>query len=226
MRLQPDIIFQIAVLADVRDRIDKLAEMASIDWLYLKQSGGSVLDFYRGSEVISSLDLDDPHFDLQHLLGIVVVGTTEKFEECQSKWNSALPSAGVALKHVPAWNPSAILKAGIECITDSLKSHRYQSGLAALELATYRREFDRLQHNFARLEQYVGSHSFRAPTEIFEYTPEIDLLTEKGRKTISAGASAAPFVVQSLPVDSLGFAVMSIYVSSKPDAAGEPFASR
>jgi hypothetical protein len=226
--LQPKTRFQIAILADTQDRSDDLAEMASIDWLSCRQEGSSTLDFYREDEVISSLDLDNARLCLEYLLGIVVVGSADKFEDFKSKWNSALPSAGIALKAVPAWDPDAILRAAIDCITENLTLQRYQSGRAALELATYRREFDRLQYNFARLEQYIGSHSFRAANEIFEYTPEIDPATGKSRKSISAATngSAGGTAVQSLPVDSLGLSSFSIYVNSKPEPSGEPLGIR
>jgi hypothetical protein len=216
--------FQLAILAEQPDRMEGLSDIAPIEWLFCKQTGDYLFDFYKGDVIVSSINLENARFDLQNLLGIIVAGSADAFEAIKNSWNSRLPSVGVAFRRIPQCDSKAILCAAIECIADDLTLHRRQSGLAALELATYRREFERLQHCFSRLEEYVGRQSFQRPTEIFEYPPGLVTATENSGRTQLDGVTGPTgrSLIQYLPVDSCGLSSFSIHISAKPEAAGGP----
>jgi hypothetical protein len=215
--------FQLAILAEDA-RMDGLGNTAPVEWLFCKQTGEDIFDFYHGDAAVSSLNLADARFDLPNLLGIIVVGSAEEFDAIKSRWNSALPSAEMKFRRISRWNSSDILYAALECIAETLSFERRQSGRAALELATYRREFDRLQHSFSRLEEYVGRQSFPQAIEIFEYPPDSVSATEtsgSGRLD-DVSASMSRSLIQDLPVDSCGLSGFSIHISAKPEAGADP----
>lgn len=216
--------FQVAILAESPDRADELSDIAPIEWLLCKQTGDHIFGFYKGDAVVSSVNLENALFDLPNLLGIIVVGTVETFEAIKSKWNSALPSAEITFKRIPKWECKDILCASLECMADDLSLEREHGGRAALELATYRREFDRLQYRFSRFEEYISRQSLQRPTEIFEYPPDSLTVTETSGRAQSGEATvqADRCLIQELPVNSCGFSSFSIYVSAKPEAGAKP----
>lgn len=213
---------QIAILTDSRERIEDLPEVAGIEWLFSRKND-STLDFYLSDSVVASINLEDPRFDLPFLIGIIGAGCDETYDELKTIFETRLSTAGVTLKRIRSWNKPAILAAALESAAESLSAQRGHSGRAALDLATYRREFERLQREFSLLERFVGSQTYRTPTEIFEYSPEIDASSGSSRKAIAV-ESRDPNgrkLVQSLPVDSLGLCAVWLYVNSKPDVFGE-----
>jgi hypothetical protein len=216
--------FQFAVLVESPNLMGGLRDTDSIEWFYCKQTGDYLFDFYQGNALVSSINLEKARFDLQNLVGIIVVGSPDAFEAIRNNWRSRLPAAGLAFKQISEVSGEAVRSAALECMAEALTTHRNHAGRAALELATYRREFERLQHNFARVEEYVGRQSFQRPTEVFEYPPDLVTATEgDGRArldNVAAGGSLS--LSQYLPVDSLGLSSFSIYISAKPDAAAEP----
>jgi hypothetical protein len=215
--------FQIAILAETHDEMDGLVEVTSIEWLRLKQTGDHAFDFYKDNNIISSVNLETGFFALPQLLGIVVAGSLDVFDAIKNEWTSRLPSLGVAFRRVAEWDSKAILREAVDCITDDLTHQRRHSGRASLELATYRREFDRLQRCFARLEEYVGRQSFPVATEIFAYPPDSETGTKKNRQVqLDGDAAATRSLAQYLPVDSFGFSSFSIYISGKPETADKP----
>jgi Family of unknown function (DUF6212) len=216
--------FQIAVLTETHDEMDGLKDVDSIEWLRAKQTGECSFDFYKDDSILSSINLETGYFDLQLLLGIVVVGSAEAFEAIASAWNFRLPAMSIGFRRVPAWDPKAILSAGIECITDDLALQRRHSGTASLELATYRREFDRLQRCYTRLEEYVSRQSFPAATEVFEYSPDADIGPKKDRLVKFDGVfgAAGGSLAQYLPVDSFGISSFSIYIGARPAPSAKP----
>lgn len=215
--------FQLAILAEAPDRADWLSDTARVEWLFCKQTGDSIFEFYKRDVVVSSVNLENSRFDLPNLLGIIVVGPDDAFQAIKSRWSSTLPSVAMTFRRIPKWDSMDILCASLECFADDLRLHRRHSGRAALELATYRREFDRLQHSFSRLEEYVGRHSFQRATEIFEYPPDSLAATEaSGRAHLSdVTGSIGRCLIQDLPVDSCGLSSFSIYISAKPEAESE-----
>ena len=216
--------FQVAILAETHGKMDGLTHVASIEWLRSKQTGVSSFDFYRDDAIISSVNLESGSLDLQHLLGMVVVGSKDTFEAIEREWKSRLPSISLAFRWTPEWDTKSILGAAIDCIAEDLSAQRFHSGRASLELATYRREFDRLQRSFTRLEEYVVRQSYPAMAEVFEYPPESEGGKKKDRRVQFDGNAgpAGSFLTQYLPVDSLGISSFSIYVNAVPDAGGEP----
>ncbi len=206
--------FQIAVLSDGQDRNTPLGDSDSFEWLVCRQAGERVFDFYKGDSLLSSIDLENPCFDLSCLVGLIVIGSAELAESIRNQWASSLPSIGVLFKQVPAWDAASLCGAALECMANDLASYRRQGGLASLELATFRGEFDRLQRCFALLEEYVGRHSLQRSIESFEYPPDADAAPENNRQAQS--------LFQLLPVDSLGLSSVAIYVSGKPEADADP----
>jgi hypothetical protein len=216
--------FQVAILAEIPNHIGSLTDTDSIEWLYCKQSGDSLFDFYKGSAIISSINLDKGGLDLPNLLGMVLVGGVESCEAIKRNWSSRLPAAGLAFRQIPEAETKAILGAALECLADVLTLHRCHSGRAILELAAYRREFERLQHNFVRLEEFVGRRCFERPTEIFEYAPDSVSVAEStgGTRLEQSDGATSRSLTQYLPVDSLGISSFSIHISAQPDAGAEP----
>jgi hypothetical protein len=201
-----------------------LSDLPSIVWLHCKQPSDSVFEFYHEDELLSTVDLENGIFDLDSLVAIVVVGSNDSFESIKKLWSSKLPAIGVTFRGVSDWEEQAIVRAALECIGENLALHRTHSGRVSLELATYRREFDRLQRKFARLEEYIGRQSLIRPTEIFEYPPDGDTVAQISfqDQLNGDGNSSGGFLTQCLPVDSLGLSSLSIYVGSKPEDEGAP----
>ncbi len=207
MKAPSETTFQIAVLIQSPDELKALPGAGGIEWMYCKQSRDYSFEFYKGEEMVSSFDLEDWRLDLPNLLGIIVVGPADLFETIRYQWISKLPAAGVAFKHIPEFDEKAILSSAIECFAENLQSQRSHAGRAALDLAAYRSEFERLQHSFSRLEEHVTRQTFQRAAEIFEYPPT------------SATASGNSPVIQYLPVDSYGFSGFAVHVATKPAEA-------
>jgi len=224
MKSSPEIKFQLAILAESPAPMDGLGDIGSIEWLGCKQTGEFSFDFCKGDVIISSVNLEEARFDLPNLLGVIVVGTENTFEAIKNKWSSGLPSLKMTFRRIPKWDNNDILHATIECIADDLAFHRRHSGRAVLELATYRREFDRLQRCFSRLEEYVGSRSFQCPIEIFEYPPNsVSATGTSGKRRLDdVTGSVGHSLIQYLPVNSLGLSSFSIHISAKPETGAEP----
>jgi hypothetical protein len=186
------------------------------------------LEFCNADGLVSEIDLENPIFDLPLLLGVIVSGDADAFVAVEESWKSALPSTGVSFRRVPEWNSNDFLYAAIECLAHHLAVQQRFAGRASLDLAVYRGEFDRVQRSFSRLEEYVGRHSFQRPIEIFEYSP--DVVSARGnrgsREADGVTGSVGRLLVQTLPVDSLGFSTFSLYVNAKPDAQGDLLAVR
>ena len=214
---------QIAILADPSDRKGKLPEVAGIEWLSSRKTA-STLEISSNDRQVSSVNLEDPRFDLPFLIGIIAAGGDDLYEVLKAVWETRLPTSGVALRRIATWNAATIVAVALEIAAEALAAQRVRSGRAALDLATYRREFDRLQRDFSLLERYVGSQTFRAPTEIFEYSPEVDSTkSESGRSFVLNGQGTfGRKLAQGLPVDSLGLCGVSIYISSRPESARDP----
>jgi hypothetical protein len=228
MKLAPEANFQIAILAQPSDRVDELADLGPLEWLFCKRAGDHFFEFYSHDELVSSVDLQNPRFDLQNLVGIVVVGDADEFEAITNKWTSKLPSLGLTIRRIPKYDSKALLCAAIECIASQLALQRSHCGRAALALANYRQEFERLQRCFSRLEGYVGRQSSPRPTEIFEYPPDAAVATEmSGRMgTNSVAGQGGRSLIQYLPVDSFGVSSFWIHLNAKPQAGGRPLSVR
>lgn len=223
MKLPPQTKFQFAILAEPSDRIDGLIDIGSIEWLRCKRSGEYGFEFYQGEVLVASINLEKARFDLHNLLGIIVKGSADAFDSIRSAWTSKVPSLAISFKRISNLDGAAILRAAVECMADDLTLQRWHSGRAALELATYRREFDRLQSSFSRLEGYISRQSLERATEIFEYPPNsVNVTKDIGHRQPDGVAQTNGSLTQYLPVDSLGFSSFSIHVSAKPATAAGP----
>ena len=221
--------FQIAVLSESHDGMAALSGAASLEWLRAKRTGKSSFVFLRGEEKISEVDLETGCFDLSYLLGMVVVGDADTFSEVKSNWNAKLVSSGLSFRLVSEWNTQSILCAAMECVTECLAEQREHSGRTALQLAVYRREFDRLQGCFTRLEEYLAAQPLQRMTEVFSYPPDSGTGLKGDPKAQLQGAQLQDVTYrvdrklkQPLPVNSLGVSSLSIYISTKPEPAAGP----
>jgi hypothetical protein len=219
-----DTKFQLAIAGGAPDRMDGLSDISPIEWLCCTQTSDHLFVFRKGDVVVSSVNLEKARLDLPNLLGIIVVGTADAFESIKSRWSSALPSVDMTFKRIPEWDSKDVLCAALECLANNLTLQRRHSGRAALELATYRREFDRLQHSFSRLEEYIGRQSFQRATEIFEYPIDSVTVAEtSGRVQLDdVNGPIGHCLIQDLPVDSCGLSSFSIHISAEPEAQAEP----
>ncbi len=107
-------------------------------------------------------------------------------------------------------------------MAEALIEQQRQCGRFALDLAAYREEFDRLEHNFAALESYVASVDIGTPQEIFAYpvgVDSIDLASGNGRKKSNAVGRT---IMQLLPVNSIGVSGISIALSAIPQPGTPP----
>lgn len=216
--MRNEIEFQFAVLAETSDHMQELPHPDRIEWLFCKRAGEDSCDFYQHDAIVASVNLETPRFDLHNLLGIIVVGSTGAFETFQQRWNAALPSSAIRFMHVPEFDPLAILSAALECLAGDLTQHRRHSGRAALDLACYRREFDRLQASFRRLEEYVARQSLQVASEIFEYPPDPVAVANSQTVSQSGDPSVTSSLLQYVPVDSFGASSFSVYIRAKPES--------
>jgi hypothetical protein len=214
--------FQLAILAEPGVQIDGLPDTASVEWLLCKQTSEYSFDFYKDDAIVSSVNLEDLRLDLQDLVGIIVVGSPTVFEVIKGHWRTKLPTIALAFRQISTYNQQTILTVAMECFADCLREQRIHSGHTALELATYRREFERLQHNFSRLEEFVGRQSLQRPAEIFEYPPYSASETTADNAEIGLAGRSGLCLMQPLPVDSIGVSSFSIYVKRKPQGATDP----
>jgi hypothetical protein len=225
MTPQQESKFQIAIFGDTEGRKWRVEDLDCVEWLFASKSGESTVEFSRDESIISTVDLRSPRLELSSLLAILVVGSEEEFQDLSERWKSSLPSSGVLFRRIPERSPQALLSAAVECIGEHLDQQRRYSGLVSLELAAYRREFERLQRSFARLEEFVGRHTHREVEQIFEYPPDIDASTGIRRRAVHDELDENTFI-QTLPVDSFGFSGLSIYVDSKPESLDDPLRLR
>jgi hypothetical protein len=222
--------FQIAILAERREPGQRFAGSTlapegsvSVEWLACEKRDDRWLDFYDASGgLVSAINLDNPVFDLPWLLGIVAIG--DAFGDLEERWFAALPATGVVFRRIReskggGWDAEDLSRAAIACLADHLAAQRRHAGRAALDLAVYRREFDRVQRSFSRLEEYVGGHFLHRPIEIFEYSPARPGAKGNGLAAESEAATGAACLAlaQILPVDSLGFASFALCVVAKPE---------
>lgn len=223
MKSQSESIFQIAILAEPSNRFADLIQAQGIEWLRCAQTGKDTFEFYKEDALLASVNLSRPHFNLSSLTGIIVVCQPDRLDAVTNAWRSGLPSFPVGFRSIPVFEPAAVLRAALECMAEELSLQRRHSGRAALELAGYRREFERLQNCFTRLEAYTARHSLQNTAEIFDYP----VGTCAVRKQIRPGqigeveAGSGRYLTQYVPVDSFGVSGFAIYVAARPDTPAE-----
>lgn len=216
--------FHIAILTEASRELDAgLLDLPRVDWLLCRPLGEHRYGFYRGDRLVGSVDLNDACLDVQLLLGIIVVGDEALFQDLKSQWKAALPSAGTLLAGVPREDTAEILRAGMECLAEHLTDQLEQFGRGALDLANYRQEFDRLERNFSRLEEFVSRYSLQNAIETFEYAPGSGPITEatgqlRFDQVVNSGGLS---LLQGLPVDSLGLSGVSLYIGEVPQGCSQ-----
>jgi len=203
--------------------MERLRDLASLDWLQCQQTGDNLFVFYKDGVLASSVNLAQAGFDLPDLLGFILVGSADRLETIKTRWCSMLPEMGLAFRCIPEYNREAVWGAAIECMAENLALQRVHSGRTALQLVSYRREFERLQQNFMRLEEYVGWQAPQPALELLDYPA--DLVGDGERSEVTLGDVSGPAgcaLIQYLPVDSCGVASFSICISAKPGAEAKP----
>lgn len=106
------------------------------------------------------------------------------------------------------------MAAAMTSLADSLAQQRHLAGQAALDLAGYRREFDRLQMSFARLEAYVSEHFPEKLHVVFECP--VGLGDGAAVAAHDYNGDQAVRVQQRLPVNSLGVSGLALSLRARP----------
>ena len=224
MEVAPEIRYRIAVLIDELDQLPALTEPKSVEWLLCNRIDESVFAFFRGDSMVARVDLESPSLDLQNLVGLIVVGGISTFDAVRSKWESSLPSLKLAIRRASKCDNSSIYHEAMQCIAEELTLQRSHSGRTALQLSAYRKEFDRLQTAFSRLEQYIAKHSLERTAEIFEYPIGLQTTAQESSSEGLGNTNAAlgQRLTQYLPVDSIGVSSVSLHLSAVPEPGSEP----
>jgi hypothetical protein len=208
-----EIGFQLAVYTGETLTPDALVPGDGIDWLNCRNKGGDGLEFARNGKTVACVDFQHARFDLPDLLAIIVVGTEEECAVLKGRWVASFPIVGLEFKAIPRLTAGSLSRAAVEVLAAHLRQQRRLSGQAALDLAAYRGEFERLQLNFSRLEEFVGPHQWHQPVILFDYPPApVATQDRKARPNDLPGLR----LIQHLPVDSLGVYAVELNLRTMP----------
>jgi hypothetical protein len=213
MEAPKDIKFQIAILTSGALSSVAPDELPRIEWLECRKRDDSRLEFSRNGATAAVLDFESACSGLPNLIALIVIGDAQECESLKTRWAVCFPAVNLDFIWLAAFDMKALTHCAVSCLAQRLHQQRNFAGRAVLDLAMYRREFERLQHNFSRLEEYFSQHASQAPVILFEYPAAPDKLP--------AGASAesgALRLLQILPVDSLGVSGIAIHIRKKPKA--------
>jgi Family of unknown function (DUF6212) len=204
---------QIAVLAPETLALP-VPGLEGIEWLRCRRSGEQQLEFHRDGAPLAVLDFEHARFDLPNLLAIIVVGVADECATLRASWVACFPALELGFACIPELTPEALASTALACLADELVRQRLSSGRAALDLAVYRAEFERLQHSFSRLEEFVSQHSLQEPRVLFEYAATAARFPAGTPQ--DSGEPGARRLLQRLPVDSLGVAGVAIDFRTPP----------
>jgi hypothetical protein len=198
-----------------------LAEVGAVAWLTCRHDRDQVYEFASAGQTVLWLDLARPVFDLPDLVAILGLSDRDGLDRLAASWQgSGLPGT-VVLEWIGATGAQAILPRALYHVARMLAAERGHAGRMALELATYRREFERMQHDFTGLEAYVTATEAARVRDVFDYPPSGTAL---GLGRGPDGAAPADGVVadveQLLPLNSLGVAALSMALGTTPGRAG------
>lgn len=217
MKNHTDVKFQIAVFSECDAPVELPPTSQRIEWLRCHRTRPSLLEFQLKESIVAEIDFHKPRLTLPYLIAIIVVGEPEALRALQDQWTDSFPAVDFDFQCITEFDPAALMTAAITLLASRLLRHQSFSGRSAMDLAVYRREFERLQHNFSRLEEFVGRYSLTAPLVLFEYPPL------SGRTPASAAAANVPQgtrgierVHQLLPTDSLGVSGIAMGIRIKP----------
>lgn len=205
---------QIALLDAPAEILVDLAAVSGIDWLDCRSEAPGRYVFQRQGAVLSILDFARPVFDLPDLIAIFGWSDRAGFDRLLLDWRAVLPALPMAITWIEV---GAILPQALTEACAQLVQARAYAGRLAFDLAAYRRDFERMQRSFARLERYVSEAGLGAVREVFAIP--------RGKAAVSlGGAAGARSLRQALPVDSLGLAGIAIVIAAAPGEPGPPLA--
>jgi hypothetical protein len=202
----------IAVLGATAETIAALPHLDGVVWVVCKQTGPDVYEFWRGDRRLAQLDFANARCDLPELIAIVGRAGDATFEALESAWTERLAAKPLIFSSTESLTPAAVMAASIEALSNKFVAERVQCGRFALDLATYRDAFDRLEYSFAALETYIVQTGIQTPRELFAYpvgSDGVDLAED-------TGDSAGMMLTQLLPVNSIGVSAVAISLSSVP----------
>lgn len=217
MNSAPDTTFKIAVLDNDPAALAAAGKLPGIEWLACRRSGETQLEFVHADGGTSKLDFEQARFDLPDVIALVVVGDADRCRDLSARWKRSFPAVDLEFVALPALDAQSLANAAVGCLARTLARQREFSGRAALDLAVYRREFERLQHSFSALEDYVSRNSLHRPLVLFDYP------ATAGKPAAAAARAPDPLgrrpgslrVLQMLPVDSLGVAGIALFLRGK-----------
>jgi hypothetical protein len=203
--------FQIAVAGGAR-AADAAPPLPGVEWLECRVDAAAIT-FVRDGSVVARIDIERPKFELPRLLGLIVVADAELYARLADFWGKQFAAAALKLILIPQSSAEALTSAAVAVLSSQLGEQLTASGEAALALAQYRGEFDRLQHSFARLEEFVAAHSLHNPRLLFEYgvAAKSPAITHYASDARPAEGSERR-LLQDLPVDSLGVCAIGLYL--------------
>lgn len=215
MTTSPERKFQIAVLLPDAALPAATGTLEGIEWLLCRKRGADRLEFLKDGTPIAWLDFRRPRFDLPGLLAIFVIGDEAECRTLQHRWNECFPAVGLGFRYLPELSPQTLADGTVTCLAAELTRERNLSGRAAIDLAVYRQEFERLQRSFARLEEYVSRHSLREPLVLFEYAAASARVSATRTTMGYSGESGMRRILQRLPLDSLGVSGVALNIQHK-----------
>ena len=205
--------FQIAVLADGMAALDLPDELSAVEWLTCGSDGAHAIEFRKNGVTLSVVDFRRARFDLPSLIAIIVPAAQSQSKALQVRWTECFPAVELDFISVASFESAVLLRAALDAMGNRLLSQRSLTGRAALDLAVYRREFERLQHSFSRLEEFVSQHASEGPVVLFEYPALARVSGNSGSATGTAADDSGTLrVLQALPVDSLGLAGVALQI--------------
>jgi hypothetical protein len=205
---------QIALIGAGIDDLVALEGARSVDWLACRPQSGQQYDFLRGGEKILTLDMSRPVCGLPDLIAVFGVSGTANLAGLQSAWQASDMPLDVAFESIEDGDPNTILSRALYHVGRVMSVQMRHAGRMALELATYRREFERMQHSFAALEGYVAALDLIRPRDVFDYP-----------RSAASHVPCDGSVRQLLPLNSLGIAGISVAFAATPGRPGEKLAA-
>jgi hypothetical protein len=206
----------IAVLGATREEIAALPLLEGVVWILCKPISPGIHEFWRDDLRLAQVDFTEARWDLPELIAIVGRADDATFKLLKVAWAERLAAKALIFLPAPDLAPATVMAAAIEALSERLIAQQVHCARFALDLATYRDEFDRLEYGFAALEAYVIETGIETPRALFSYpvgAGSVDLASYAG-EGLAQGADRT--LAQVLPVNSIGVSGMEICLSSVP----------
>ena len=212
---------QIALFGAGVQAIAALADVGAVEWLACRHDADQRYEFASAGQTVLWLDFAKPVFALPDLVAIFGLSDRDGLDLLASAWRGSRLPATVILEWIGNPDPNAILPRALHHVARTLSAQRGHAGRLALELATYRREFERMQHDFTALEAYVTATEPARVRDVFDYPQSSTTLgLGCGPDGEAPAEGAVAEVEQVLPLNSLGVAGVSIALGATPGRAG------